>query len=414
MGIIFQDYDAGCTPHMSKLHYISVVRFPTEKAHGLQIAQNCEALASIGYEVELWVSSRKNTPEMSAIENIYDYYGINQNFTIRRIPSIDLYHLADNNPRLEYFAFFVHIITYCIMLMVNGLGKKADVYYSREEYPLLALSMIIPKEKLVFEAHQFALSRRRASLQKWLSQRVGHIITITSQLRDDYIEHYGITPQHVLVAHDGIREARFRDLPEKNAAREMVSWSQDAFIVGFVGRLQMLTNLDKGVGILIDAIAQLEGVTLALVGGPDKSVNQLKEKWQAHGLPSECFLYAGHVSPTSVPIYLRAFDICAMSHPFNPQFAYYTSPLKLFEYMASERPIIASDLPGWSVVVADEETALLFPPEDVVALANAIERLKNDADLRERLAKAARQRVMQSYTWEARARMIRNHLERGN
>lgn len=397
---------------MPALHYISYARFPTEKAHGLQIAQNCEALADNGYEVTLWVSNRKNTVEMNAINDIHGHYGVNNNFEIKRIPSIDLYRFTGGNPHLEFIAFYVHVISYCIMLLLTVPGNQADIYYSRDRYALVALSLMIPKEKLAFEVHQFAPSKSGAWVQKQVAKRVGHIIAITEQLRSDFVEKREAASEKIIVAHDGIREARFSNLPDKITARQEIGWSEDAFIIGFVGQLQMLAGLDKGVGTLIDALAKLEHVTLALVGGPEKAVSVLREKWQNYGLDEAKFLYAGQVKPDKVPHYLSAFDICAMPHPFNPQFAYYTSPLKLFEYMASQRPVVASDLPGWADVIQHEETALLFPPGDIDALSDTIARLIENPDLAKKISIAARERVLKHYTWEARAHLIRNHLER--
>jgi len=165
-------------------------------------------------------------------------------------------------------------------------------------------------------------------------------------------------------------------------------------------------EMDKGVGTLVDALAKVGGVSLALVGGPDDRADQLRQRWIAAGLPESDFLYAGQVTPDQVAVYLSAFDICAMPFPFTAHFAYYASPLKLFEYMAARRVVVASDLPSVREVVTDGESALLTPPSDVEALAAAIRRLRDDAVLREQIADRAYELVMSRYTWDARARFI--------
>ena len=76
-----------------KLLYIANIRIPTEKAHGLQIVQNCEAFADAGADVTLWVARRVNTPELRDTHDIWSHYGVKQNFGLRRIPCLDLYHL---------------------------------------------------------------------------------------------------------------------------------------------------------------------------------------------------------------------------------------------------------------------------------------------------------------------------------
>ncbi len=397
---------------MPRLIYITMVRFPTEKAHGLQIAQNCEAFAHAGYDLRLWVSSRRNSAPMRQIRDIPAHYGVAPVFAIERVPGLDLYPLARRNLRLERIAFYVHTFTFCLFLLLKTLfSPRADVYYSRDEWVLLALSLILPPQKLAYEVHQYAPSQRGGWLQTRVIRRVSSVIAITPKLRDDLIAERGASRQQVIVAHDGIRAARFANVPSQAEARQRIGWDADAFMVGFVGRLEML-NMDKGVGLLLQALARVEGVSFGLVGGPEAGAETLRSQWHELGLPPEKFRYAGQVAPDAVPTYLAAFDVCAMPHPFTPQFAYYTSPLKLFEYMAAGRAIVASDLPGWADVIQHEETALLVPPGDVDALIQAIRRLREDASLRERIGAKARQRVFQQYTWAARAAAISAHLQR--
>ena len=198
-------------------------------------------------------------------------------------------------------------------------------------------------------------------------------------------------------------------MPTSADARRQLGWSETAFIVGYLGRLRTL-GMEKGVDMLIDALAPLDGIQLALVGGPDEMAEALRERWRARGLPADRFLYAGHAPPADVPLYLSAFDVCAMPLPDTEHFARYASPLKLFEYMAAGCAIAASDLPAWSDVVSDEETALLLPPDDLDAWTAAIKRLRDDGDLRRRLGDRARERALTRYTWRARAEIILAHI----
>ncbi len=391
-----------------KLLYIANIRLPTEKAHGLQIMQNCEAFAAAGADVELWAARRRNTREMNAIDDVFAYYGVEPTFTMRRILTFDLIWLqADKVNTLAKLLFYLQMSTFTLVVLLRALFTQADIIYSRDPFVLWILSFIKPKRTLAYESHQFAPTSRGQNLQRRLIKRVGHIIAITSKLRDDLIR-IGANADTALVAHDGIRAGRFANMPEQAAARRDIGWPEDVYIVGYVGRLHTLA-MDKGVGTLIDALAQIDDACLALVGGPDDMAEELRQHWLKLGLAESRFLYAGHVAPEAVPRYLSAFDVCAMPHPFTPQFAYYTSPLKLFEYMAARRAIVASDLPGWADVVTDDETALLVPPGDADALAQALQRLQDPA-LRQRLADAAYERVMTHYTWAARAQMILQHI----
>ncbi|MBI5959174.1 MAG: glycosyltransferase, partial [Chloroflexi bacterium] len=160
-----------------------------------------------------------------------------------------------------------------------------------------------------------------------------------------------------------------------------------------------------------EALREMDGVSLAIIGGPDEMVDTLRQRWIAAGLDAGRFLAAGQVPPAQVPLYLSACDVCALPHPWTKHFAYYTSPIKLFEYMAARRAIVASDLPGFAEVLREGESALLVPPGDVGTLTAAIQRLRDDPALRSRLADSAYEQVMAHYTWEARAKAIQGLIE---
>lgn len=408
-----------------KLLYLANMRIPTEKAHGLQIMQNCEAFAEQDVEVTLWAARRVNTPALRTVRDYWAYYGVTRNFAVRRLPCLDLQRWAGNLRLLIRATFFLQAITYTLAVLIGALFTRADVYYSRDLATVLAISLIKPRHKIAYEVHRFSRSRVGKWAQKTAARRAGSVIAITPTLKADLEK--SVTQQHsandaasvevgdkFLVAHDGIRRQRFANMPTQAAARRELGWPQTAFIVGYVGRLETL-SMDKGVGLLVDALAaaplrDMPEITLALVGGPEATAETLRARWARHGLPAENFLYAGQVAPERVPVYLAAFDLCAMPHPFTQQFAYYTSPLKLFEYMASRRAILASDLPGWADVVRHEDHALLLPSDDSTAWAAAVQRLKTDAALRERLAANAYERVMAHYTWDARAGAILRHV----
>jgi glycosyltransferase involved in cell wall biosynthesis len=215
-----------------------------------------------------------------------------------------------------------------------------------------------------------------------------------------------------MVAHDGFQIERFADLPGRPAAREALKLPADTFVVGYIGQLHTM-SMGKGLDVLIDAIAEVRDVpvTLCLVGGPADMVDALRQRWQASGLPGERLLTPGRVEPSRVPLYIRAFDVCSMTFPWTEHFAYYASPLKLFEYMAVGGTILASDLPSIAEVVRDGDSALLVPPSDVNAIVTVLRRLWADPALRERLGARAREAAA-AYSWAARADHILERIQR--
>ncbi|MBC6937458.1 MAG: glycosyltransferase [Chloroflexi bacterium] len=388
-----------------RLIYIANMRVPTEKAHGLQIMQNCEALADAGAEVQLWVPRRRNTPALRAVGDPWAYYGVRRNFTLRRVPCVDLTPLAaEQTGLLARLVFYLQALTFALAALASALFTRADVYYSRDRLALLALSLVKPRRALAYEAHQFSPSRRGRRLERLAARRMGTVIAVTPPLAAELVK-LGVAAARVLAAHDGFRRERFTDLPSQAEARRALGWPDNLFIVGYVGRLHTLA-MDKGVGTLIEALRDVDGAALALVGGPDEMAAALRDRWRALGLDAAYFLYAGQVESGRVPLYLSAFDVCAMPFPFTTHFAFFASPLKLFEYMAAGRAVVASDLPAWADVVQDGQTALLTPPAPSHRPAAALRRLRDDPAQRDRLGQQAQARALEMYTWDARARAI--------
>jgi len=392
---------------MPDLIYLANSRLPTEKAHGLQIVQMCEAFVQVGYTVTLVTARRRNTAALRSGPDLWTYYGVKRCFAFRRVPCLDLLEIAPS--RLQPAAFLLQTLTTLFTLWFWLLSRRAEVYYTRDLFIGALMVLTRPRSKLVYEMHQVHSSWLGRRIQSLIARRAAAVIPITAHLGEKI---RALGAKRVLVAHDGIRQARFENMPPQAEARAEIGWPSDAFIVGWVGRLHLM-GADKGVGTLVEALQQVEGVTLALVGGPDEMADALHRQWRARGLDESRFLFAGHVPPDRVPVYLSAFDVCAMPHPWTDHFAYATSPIKLFEYMASGRAIIASDLPGFVEVIRHEESALLVPPGNAAALAAAITRLRDDWALRQKLADRARTLVFSQYTWSARAKCIRAFIEEG-
>jgi glycosyltransferase involved in cell wall biosynthesis len=397
-----------------RLLYLSNARLPSVMAHGLQIMQNCEAFAANGADVTLWCAWRAIPAAESHLNSdVWAYYGVERTFGLRRLPCLDLVGLIERESWLKRLLFYLQLGTFAVAVLVAAAFTPSDIYYSRDPLLLLLLGLIKPRQQLVYEAHRLNNPGMGAWLQRQVLQRCGLTVAVTPPLREglEKLQANSRLQSKIIVAHDGIRRARFEGIPGQAAARQQIGWSRDLFIVGYVGRLQTL-GMDKGLDTLIDALARLsdQQIALAIVGGPAEKVQAYREQWRKRGLPEAQFLYAGQVAAEAVPLHLSAFDVCAMPYPWTEFFAYATSPMKLFEYMASGRAIVASALPAYADVLRDGENALLVPPGDAVALGAALDRLRQDATLREKLAQQAYTEVMATYTWDARARHILQHL----
>jgi glycosyltransferase involved in cell wall biosynthesis len=157
---------------------------------------------------------------------------------------------------------------------------------------------------------------------------------------------------------------------------------------------------------VIEAVAAMRDTEGLIIGGHEKEPDLARV--QALAAERDCasrVTFTGLIPPAEVQARLRDADVLLLPNPASAISTSFTSPLKLFEYMAAGRPIVASDLPSLREVLRDEENALLVEPGSARALVAGIQRLRNDAALGARLARQARRDVEQ-FTWARRAERL--------
>ena len=250
--------------------------------------------------------------------------------------------------------------------------------------------------------------------QRWLLRRmVGHprlclIVLLTSYLKERFAK-LGFDQERLAVFPDAVDLSLFHGLPDKAECRRQFNLPGDLPIIGYVGRFQTMGS-EKGIPQLIEAMAHLPSFNgkaplLLCVGGPMSAVRDYLERADAAGIPRKMLRFVDRVPNSVVPRVMKACDVCTIPWPWTEFSAYYTSPLKLFEYMASGVPIVASDLPSMKEILRHDENAWLVRPGDPLALAEGIRILLSDRNRAESLANTARQDV-RSNTWGARAAQI--------
>jgi glycosyltransferase involved in cell wall biosynthesis len=166
------------------------------------------------------------------------------------------------------------------------------------------------------------------------------------------------------------------------------------------------------VDVLLEALARLPGVRGLIVGGHEKEPDLARMKMVAEQLGiAGRVTFTGWVPPASIPALLAGADVLVLPNPASAISTRFTSPLKLFEYMAARRPIVASDLPAIREVLRHDRTALLVKPGDPDALAAGVQRLLDDPALGEALADSAFADVAE-YAWNRRAARLEACFQR--
>lgn len=366
-----------------RITYIVNARIPTERANGIQIIHTCEALANMGAEVELIVPWRFN----SLKENPYKYYGIKENFSIKKLPSFDLL-------RIGKFGFFIQewtfIFSAIIFLLISN--KKKEIIYVRGERLARGILSIISKRPVFLETHMMP---NNFNIYEKTFKKARGIVVVTKYYKKE-LQDKGFN--NVLCAPDGVVISDFDIDISKQEAREELGLPSEKKLVIYTGQLYSW----KGVDTLASATQSLpEDVVAVFVGGSVGNIVPFRKK---HNNNPQ-ILVVGESLHKEIPVYLKAADILILPNTGKKAVSrFYTSPIKLFEYMASNRPIIASNLPSIRDVL-NERNSVLVAPDDPHALAEAIKELLNNDTKAVALAEEARRNI-EEYTWDKRAENI--------
>ncbi len=364
-----------------RICYLSASEIPSRTANSVHVMKMCDAFSSHGHDVELYArkgeSMKKGDPFLR--------YGVRSVFPIHFFVW----------PKLRV----VGPVIYVLRVFFHLLRSPApDLFYSRYIYLIYLASFL--KIPCIYEAHVFPTSPvHRLAEIFFMRRRTFHrLVVISDALKRDYLEACSaLQPRMVVVAHDGA------DIPPENGAdsfRRETGKEQDKLRIGYVGQLYP----GRGMEIIEQLAPRFPELEFHVVGGRDEDLNLWKERT---GFPN--LIFHGYVNPGDVGGYYRRFDI--MLAPLlnkvtleggKGDISRWTSPLKVFEYMAHGKAIMASDLPVLREVLQNGVTAVMVPPGDINAWAVALKDLAQDGALIARLGLAARRLLEEEFTWDRR------------
>jgi len=198
---------------------------------------------------------------------------------------------------------------------------------------------------------------------------------------------------------------RVKHRTEIETLRREIGLRRDGPVAVFLGSFRAW----HGVAHFADAARRLiEGGSemsfLAIGGGPELA--PLVEKVKSWGLPAGRFVLVGAQEHSRVPLFMALGDIGVA--PFDlaasaslREFGFYWSPLKVFEYMAMQMPVVTIDVNPLNTIVREGQDGLLYPSGDVAVLTERLRHLEKDIEARERMGASARERVVERYSWRA-------------
>ena len=238
------------------------------------------------------------------------------------------------------------------------------------------------------------------------------IVAVSKPSKDELVGR-GVPPERIIVNPNGVDPQIYRPDRDGGPVRRKLGIARGEVVVAFIGTFGNW----HGAEVLADAFGRMLAsnpdlgarVRLLLIGDGGK-MPLVREILQRSGAIERTIL-TGTVPQPEAPDYLAAADVFASPHVPNPDGTpFFGSPTKLFEYMAMGRAIVASNLDQIGEILTHGETALLVPPADSDALAEGIAVLARDAELRQRLGAAARNRCLADFTWEQHTKRILDGL----
>ena len=227
------------------------------------------------------------------------------------------------------------------------------------------------------------------------------LVTTSNGLKEDLIQLGGISGDKICSVYGGVNLGLYAD--SRIISKSALGLPEGKVTIGYVGFFKTF-GLEKGIPTMIRALALLPDLcTMAFVGGKDAEIREYSELADSLGVKERCFFF-GVQNGDKVAQYQMAMDIITIPYPDQPGFGY---PMKVYEYMASKRPIIYSKL-GLVEEVLDD-CAYSFAPSDAADFAKAVEEILGDEQRATDNVARAYEKV-QDYTWDNKARHIAEFL----
>ncbi|HEX8962767.1 MAG TPA: glycosyltransferase family 4 protein [Rhodocyclaceae bacterium] len=281
---------------------------------------------------------------------------------------------------------------------MRAAGDFPDAVLVRHVKLAFGLLRRFPELPLIYEAHEvFAEAapprrrRRMERMERAVLERAALVTSISQGAADGLRRHYGLTRAMPLLP-------SAVDYPATIAAKP---WHDAAAHVIYAGSLFPW----KGVGDLLDAAAQLPGYRITILGGSAEQIEALRSRIASGGAEVR---FTGHLPHHEVGKHLDAACIAVLPNR-GEGVSQFTSPLKLFEYMAAGCAVVATDLPAFREVLGADDAAWARDG-DPASLAAAIRDTAGNPERAARMAVAGR-RIAAGYSWRGRAERLRDLVE---
>lgn len=363
-----------------KILYLSNSKIPSNTAYSVHVMKMCQALASNGHDVTL--VGLKNSKDNN--QKLFDIYNVRKIFKLSLV-SIRL-------PKINSFLLL-------ILSLIRSM--KAEIIYSRWRIGAFLVGLLFRKKTIYFEYHIMPQSKINQFIESHLinKNKITKHIFITNALKNDYFKKYPILKsQNCIILPDGA------DVPQNNSKSFNLDTSNTLQIC-YVGSFFP----GKGIDLVIELANSYTTAHFHIIGGKNSEVEKYKARVKSNNVT-----FYGYQNQNTISNLLRKMDIgllpnqprVSVGDKSNIDIGSWTSPMKMFDYMAHKNAIIASDLDVLKEVLINNYNAKIVDHSAINEWIRVINELNESREELKRIANNAFNDLVSKYTWNNRAKKV--------
>ncbi len=368
----------------TRIHYVINARIPHVRAYGIQIAKMTEALIEAGAQVTIVIPR--------TLASHADMQQVNGLRTPVRTVVVRGLDWSDKGRIPFFIGSLVFMVSSFIFLRSEKKKGNVDAVYTVDmdtfSYALLPLTGI----PCFAEMHG---AKRPSIANRLFFKRARGVIATNKEIESSLTHTFGIPSARITVQPNGVDVAQISNVPQKSEARAELGIPADAQVALYAGRFYGW----KGLEILPRAAALAHDIQWYVIGGSEESFKQFAGVTE---LPENLHV-AGDKPVDAIPKWLTSADtLLILGTRAHEQSYRYTAPMKVYEYMAARRPIIAAGTPALTGIIAESD-ALFYTPDDAADLARLVKNIVaiDSSPMTERAFRSAIE-----HSWSKRAERV--------
>lgn len=369
---------------MKRLIYVAKSKVPSRHANSVQVVNMICAFSSLVPNMEVYLPGGISAILKNFRGTLFDEYG----------------HTCPNNVKIHFkkaSSSNKHSFEDKVLNVI--ISQKPTLVFTRSPYT--AWNLVKKKRPVIFESHWFSRNAEQIPIPRFVQlvseSQDSSVVATCPAIASAYLE-AGINPSRILTLANGVDVDIFSKSSGGGLEKLFGSKIYDLPIFIYTGSL----GQGKGAQFLAEAAPSLGNIHIAIIGGSNDEIQQLRTNYGNH---SKLFLHPA-VQHKDIPGILNDATGLIMPYQNEGTLIPYMCPLKMFEYLATGKPVISTDLPAMRTNLRHGQNALLFEPGSVAALTEQIHRVLAMTESQSQALKKEQLSTVAHFSWASRAKTI--------